>query len=125
MYEFRCRKAETTTEVHHDSPCQQLRGENILYLDRQRPSCGKDEVLTGFRLHSGGCHGNHMRYRTYCAKVYQPWQEWGRELKADYQTHYRHWWDKYSKKLAEYKHLSMPNSMSGRRDKREYEPKPC
>ena len=62
-----------------------------------------------------------MRYRTWCAKVYEPWYNWGKKLEQEYQMHYSYWWKEYSKKLAEYNGLSIPTSMSGQRTKREYE----
>jgi hypothetical protein len=115
-------KSETLyLQVHRDSSCQLLRRRKLEYLDRQRPACAANEVMTGFQLHSGGCGHNHMRYRTYCAKVYSPWWEWGRTLQRQYQRHYQHYWRQYSRKLAEYKRLTMPHSMSGRRVKTKYE----
>ena len=120
-YRFRCRSAETAPEVHRDSSCQLLRGRRLEYLDRQRPSCAANEVMTGFQLHSGGCGHNHMRYRTYCARVYQPWWTWGERRKRHYQKQYRHYWGEYVRKYQEYKRLTMPHSMSGRRIKRKYE----
>jgi len=67
--EFRCRPAQTMTPEHRDSPCRELRGKPIVYLDQQLPKCEANEVLTGFHLHSEGCPGNQMRYRTWCAKL--------------------------------------------------------
>ena len=35
-FQFRCRDAETTPQVHRDSSCQTLRGHRMEYFDRQR-----------------------------------------------------------------------------------------
>jgi len=118
---FRCRDAETTPQVHRDGKCEPLRNHKIEYLDRQRPGCEKDEVMTGFHVHASGCHGDEMRFRSYCAKVYQPWYLWGKDYEKQYQTLYRYWWHEYTKKYAEYKRLRMPTSMSGQRVKAKYE----
>jgi len=119
-YEFRCRTAETAPEVHRDSKCTHLRGQTLEYLDRQRPGCEKNEFITGFHLHSAGCPHNHMRYRTYCAKVYQPWWAWGQQQESHFGAEKTKYWKEYSKKLAEYQGLTMPMSMSGQRVKKKY-----
>ena len=62
-----------------------------------------------------------MRFRSYCAKVYQPWHLWGRDYVQQYQGLEHYWWQEYTKKLAEYNNLRMPQSMSGQRVKRAYE----
>jgi len=119
-YEFECRHAETAEEKHRDSKCELLRGENLEFLDRQRPKCEANEVMTGFQLFSDGCNQNEMRYRTWCSKLQQPWWEWGRENEAIYQRKYMEHWRRYSRWLAKYNELSIPSSMSGQRIKDKY-----
>jgi len=119
--EFNCREAETTPPEARDTSCQLLRHHPLAYFDRQHAACGDDEVMTGFRLHSGGCHGHDMRFQVKCAKVLKPWYEYGRERKARYKAEYEKNWDAYVKYHAEYQALHFPNSPSGRRIKDKYE----
>jgi hypothetical protein len=114
-FQYWCRKASISESREEDSTCQLLRGKHAEYMDRQRPECASDEVMTGFQLHSGGCAENHMRFRVRCVKVLMPWYMWGRQHKKKYQTKYRTWWGKYSKHKARYNNLAMPNSPSGNR----------
>lgn len=120
-FQFWCRKAELGHWRDEDSSCQALRGKNGEYLDRQRPKCGAQEVMTGFQLHSGGCRGNDMRFRTRCAKVLMPWHRWGQDRKVQYKAKENRHYAEYAKELAKYRKLDYPNSPTGDRLKTSYE----
>jgi len=119
-FQYWCRKADLAHWHHRDSKCQLLNHKHGEYMDRQRPSCLKNEVMQGFRLHRAGCHGNHMRFRTYCAKVLMPWQWWGWQRTRRFRAKYRMWYTKYRRERRKYQKLAMPHSPTGDRLKRKY-----
>ena len=120
-FQFWCRTAEIGHWKDEDSTCQTLRGHNGEYLDRQRPQCASNEVMTGFQLHSGGCRGDGMRFRTRCAKVLMPWYRWGQDREVTYKAEETKHYQEYAKELAKYRKLDYPNSPTGDRLKTSYE----
>lgn len=119
-FQFWCRTAELAHWHDVDSSCQALRGRSGEYLDRQRPNCAAEEVMTGFQLHAGGCGGDDMRFRVRCARVLMPWYMWGTERQAEYQRSKSEWYGEYNKEVAKYNKLEYPKSPTGDRLIRTY-----
>lgn len=66
---------ESTTTFTKKTSCQHTRQQKEHYLDRQNVDCGSGALINSFKLVTGQCKGDNMRYTLQCLKPESPLTE--------------------------------------------------
>jgi hypothetical protein len=77
-YKYGCMKAdygESTTTFTKKTSCQHTRNQKEHYLDRQNVDCGSGALINSFKLVTGQCKGDNMRYTVQCLRPESPLTE--------------------------------------------------